>query len=402
MAPIPKSSPARRSWANVAARGDKGAVSSPTGGAPPAPPGLSLQEPSDIPPRVETEPVAAAVPLPEDFVQSLRQRPLPTAFAPGGPVLARFTTAILSCVEGLYRDRIKPTLGEVQARLRSSGWGFSEVQAILPICARDLETYELEPPKYGQPPLVLLRQPPQWFCGFVEAETTDAYSKDLWTEMRNIVRELDSKKPASRFLGGLNQLAASLHKKKLGPKLASLSLGELRSVMQLAAGPQHRLLAYDALHGGRLVSATSIGVDTPPSKPELPAAEATPPRDRKGATANAFENVTPPTRDPPASGARVPSWQRASAEAFQNEAKTKFQPPGLHSRTAKVVEQVPPSPLLLPDEAILANLKLQPLPEGLGQGGQDPETRRRCRALRSCVDSLYRDRIEPTDRKSVV
>ncbi|CAK0907303.1 unnamed protein product [Prorocentrum cordatum] len=77
-----------------------------------------------------------------EFSEVLRARALPK-----GLDLARLQGALLSCVEGLYRDRVRPDVGEVQRRLRGCGWQAREAGAAAAVAARDSSLYHVVPPQ---------------------------------------------------------------------------------------------------------------------------------------------------------------------------------------------------------------------------------------------------------------
>lgn len=162
--------------------------------------------------------------------------------------LQRLESALLSCVESLYRDRVMPTVAEVQSRLRSSGWHASEARAVLSLAVADRWRYKLTSPEGGDPPLILFRNQPQWFKGWVNTDASDVYSDAVWAELKCLVADPDLK-----LKGGIDRAAADLQQRASSPALRSLSLGELRHVLKLSMSPDRRILDFDAKHGGRLL-----------------------------------------------------------------------------------------------------------------------------------------------------
>lgn len=327
-----------------------------------APPGLSL------PPRhsealLQSE--AAAVD-PEDFVKVLGARSLPSALTSDQQLQESFDTAVLSCVESFYRDRITPTVCELQQRLREMEWSSCEVQAVLAWCARKPETYDVSPPGRDKPCLVLLRDPPEWFQGWVhDEESENTYSEDTWVDLRNILKDIMQESPHfNKFAGGVYQLASLVQKRKTGSHMSSLSLGEIRHMLRQGLGPHHCDFTYDASHGGRLTMPSMRGTCEENLTPT--------PLGHISSDVCDVSHVATPTRSVPKASKGTP-------------AKTS----GPNSKQCTPSHASPPVRPETVEERVLDMLKNRPLPDGLG-------TNKRLRALRSCVDSLYRDRIEPS------
>jgi len=223
------------------------------------PPGLVSQS---SPPGLSTSPQAfmAVSSTGILFADSLRQRQLPGLLAADDMRRERFSLAILSCVEGLYRDRIAPTLGEVQMRLRrdrAAGWLDCEVRAaVLPICAREAEKYVLSPPFDGEPPRVLLKSPPAWFEGWVDIEATDtdgSYCDEVEKALREVLLSSGNAESPLCLSGGVSGAALQLRGfPKLPLVLRRLSLGQIEHVLELALG-RGGLLKYDPFNGRRLL-----------------------------------------------------------------------------------------------------------------------------------------------------
>mmetsp|Transcript_63788 Transcript_63788/g.149532 ORF Transcript_63788/g.149532 Transcript_63788/m.149532 type:complete len:324 (+) Transcript_63788:66-1037(+) len=73
---------------------------------------------------------------------------------------------ILDCVTSLYRSETKPYLGEVQKLLRMAATtkkDKDEARYVAAVCALKPELFLLVPPDCGNPPCILLRDPPSGF-----------------------------------------------------------------------------------------------------------------------------------------------------------------------------------------------------------------------------------------------
>ncbi|CAE8652250.1 unnamed protein product, partial [Polarella glacialis] len=87
-------------------------------------------------------------------------------------------------VLSLYSDRLIPTVGELQQRLREQGVGFAQIRSSLASAARRPDLFRLVPPLCsGQPgesslPVVLLRSTPPWFKGFCLSRRVPSPSRE--------------------------------------------------------------------------------------------------------------------------------------------------------------------------------------------------------------------------------
>jgi len=105
-----------------------------------------------------------------DFLNVLRRRPMPVELQPEEQ-LAMFKNAISACILSLYKDRIRPTLGQLQRKLREKGLPEPAVSVSLPVCAHDApRLYQIQPPMRGEQPTVYLNKAPRWFQGFLDDE----------------------------------------------------------------------------------------------------------------------------------------------------------------------------------------------------------------------------------------
>jgi len=115
--------------------------------------------------------------------------------------------------------------------------------ALLTLCARAADTFLLLPPATGQAARVLLQAPPPGFQGWVDVDGEDGYPQQVWDAVAAALAD-----PGLELRGGVASAAAELQRRGV-----ALALGELRHLVALALGPSRGLLAFDALHGGRLL-----------------------------------------------------------------------------------------------------------------------------------------------------
>ncbi|CAK0877362.1 unnamed protein product, partial [Prorocentrum cordatum] len=164
-------------------------------------------------------PSAAAAPGAEprgDLPELLRGRPLPEGLL--GPARERLEGGLRSCVEGLYSDRVRPELPEVQRRLRGCGWSAREV---------------------------LLRAPPAWFAGWVDPDARGELPPGVAQALCDLAALSEG-----FFKGGRRELASAMQRRG-SECLQSRSLGELTHLAALALGSTGPL-RYAPQHGGRI------------------------------------------------------------------------------------------------------------------------------------------------------
>lgn len=206
----------------------------------------------------------------EAFAARLRERPLPASLENDSSRRTQLELAVLSCVEGLYRDRIPPTLAELRARLgTSAGVGGSttacavylpeELRAILILCARATSVFAVLPPDDGQPARVLLQCRPESFQGWVDPEAMPVHGEflpEVWPALYNILgakAEADSELPLGD--GDVYSLALALHRHTGLPQaLRKLSAGELHRAVRLAMSSEPEgILNFSPQDGRRVV-----------------------------------------------------------------------------------------------------------------------------------------------------
>lgn len=170
----------------------------------------------------------------QEFGEQIRKVPLPRSLAENAERLDRFKLAVLTCVESLYRDRLVPTVKEVNSRLRNSGWPGSEAKAALILCAAEPTRYVFLPPADGQQPQIHFRTPPAWFQGWVDVHGASSSWNDFAAALRShgFMKEL---RTAARCAGGVGQLLqGGVRQSDLPPCLRGLATTELQHVFELA------------------------------------------------------------------------------------------------------------------------------------------------------------------------
>jgi len=144
--------------------------------------------------------------------------------------------SLQTIVTSLYRDRIRPTVEEVQDRLCRCDWQVQESRYALKLCANQPDKYVIMSPEPSRPFQILLRCPPRWFKGWI-VEETDCYSDDVWDGLEHFLV-----KHNVSFEGGVRGAALDLRSRAI-PCLQGLALGELRHIIQVALG-KRGLLEY--------------------------------------------------------------------------------------------------------------------------------------------------------------
>lgn len=140
---------------------------------------------------------------------------LPETLAGNTQRLERYKLALLSAVESLYRDKKKPFLGELKRLLKpSKQWLNQELRAAATVCASDASRYFLVPPFAGEPPCILLRQPPpgfdEWYCGLPV--------KSQRSEDQEATRQLEASIGCARALT-MREVIDSFYKDCIEPSL---------------------------------------------------------------------------------------------------------------------------------------------------------------------------------------
>lgn len=177
-----------------------------------------------------------------------------------------FCIDLESCVLSCYHDRIEPFLGEVQHRMQERrDWSRREAKAAIAVAARRSDKYRLLPPRVAVQPLVLLRDEPSWFQGWVQGDGPDRYHGSVWEGVQEAFA--DARNSGGAALPGQVALAAKELRARNPQYLEKLCLGELRNIVNLALSDR-RLLVYEGctLRCVNEASSTSEDCDAVKSK----------------------------------------------------------------------------------------------------------------------------------------
>lgn len=144
---------------------------------------------------------------------------------------------LISTLESLYEDRIKPMANYVKGRLKERSTPELIVKSFVELYAQHPDLFIVQqPPPGGQADeaTIFFVQEPAWFKGWVDIDAPDdPYDEKTWEELAKF---LDGE---HTFAGGRYGMARELMQRNL-QFLAALSLGEVCHMVQLAI--QHRRL----------------------------------------------------------------------------------------------------------------------------------------------------------------
>eukprot|EP00451_Oxyrrhis_marina_P004058 CAMPEP_0204275862 /NCGR_PEP_ID=MMETSP0468-20130131/26866_1 /ASSEMBLY_ACC=CAM_ASM_000383 /TAXON_ID=2969 /ORGANISM="Oxyrrhis marina" /LENGTH=301 /DNA_ID=CAMNT_0051252317 /DNA_START=29 /DNA_END=931 /DNA_ORIENTATION=- len=151
---------------------------------------------------------------------------------------------IIRAVEGMYRDRIAPTIAALRPRYEALAClGLESDYDLIPVAQEaDLMVKKLADPVDRV--MILLRRTPKWFKGFVDPlSTADPYPQHMWNDLSKYLGRALDKEPLKTYeFGGRYGAAVALHKRRLR-FLQSYTLGEVVHIVQLAMGGR-QLLGY--------------------------------------------------------------------------------------------------------------------------------------------------------------
>eukprot|EP00929_Paragymnodinium_shiwhaense_P117470 TRINITY_DN8808_c0_g1_i1.p1 TRINITY_DN8808_c0_g1~~TRINITY_DN8808_c0_g1_i1.p1 ORF type:complete len:670 (+),score=127.00 TRINITY_DN8808_c0_g1_i1:57-2066(+) len=173
----------------------------------------------------------------KDFLTILEQRRLPAALTE--EIQEQGRTEILAVVLSFYADRIRPTLSRVQQRLRERQLDNMVVQALLPLCAREPDTYTIWPPVGGEQPVVYLVTEPSSFIGWVNPQVPDNFYDTVTWRALCVRLNKGVTYPADPF-----RAAEAMRKEKIDDAISKLSLGEVEHIIRLSIAPSRSLLSY--------------------------------------------------------------------------------------------------------------------------------------------------------------
>jgi len=148
--------------------------------------------------------------------------------------LEEVRTMLISTLESLYQDRIKPMANYIKGRLKERSIPDIIVKTFEDLFMQHPDLFQVENPRSGEETTIYFHTPPAWFKGWVDIDAADdPYDETMWGELANF---LDGE---HTFAGGRYGMARELMQRNL-PFLAPYSLGEVCHIVQLAI--QHRRL----------------------------------------------------------------------------------------------------------------------------------------------------------------
>jgi len=146
-------------------------------------------------------------------------------------------STLVSILESLYEDRIKPMANYVKGRLKERSTPESIVKTFVDLYAQHPDLFIVQQPTPGNgadEATIFFVKEPSWFKGWIDIDAPDdPYDEEIWKEFAKF---LDGE---HTFAGGRYGMARELMQRNL-PFLAPLSLGEVCHMVQLAI--QHRRL----------------------------------------------------------------------------------------------------------------------------------------------------------------
>jgi hypothetical protein len=145
-------------------------------------------------------------------------------------------TMLISALESLYEDRIKPLANYVKGRLKEKQCPELIVKSFVELYAQHSDLFIVEQPKQAgtDEATILFVKEPDWFKGWVDIDAPDdPYDEIMWEALAKF---LDGE---HTFAGGRYGMARELIQRNLD-FLAAHSLGEVCHIVQLAI--QHRRL----------------------------------------------------------------------------------------------------------------------------------------------------------------
>jgi len=141
---------------------------------------------------------------------------------------------LVSSLESLYEDRIKPMANYVKGRLKERSCPEPLVKSFVELYREHPDLFEVQRTSESDEATIFLRTEPEWFKGWVDIDSPDdPYREEMWQELAKF---LDGE---HTFAGGRYGMARELMQRKL-QFLDEYSLGEVCHIVQLAI--QHRRL----------------------------------------------------------------------------------------------------------------------------------------------------------------
>lgn len=124
----------------------------------------------------------------------LQGQPLPPGILQE-QMMPKLACALASSLLGLRREGVRPTVGRIQARLRERSVDEMVVQALLPLCARDLDSYVFVACPDGQICILLAGEPVENPHVFETMSCDEPYSPEFLEEFVNAMNQRFSKEP---------------------------------------------------------------------------------------------------------------------------------------------------------------------------------------------------------------
>jgi len=142
---------------------------------------------------------------------------------------------LVTTLESLYQDRIKPMANYVKGRLKERSCPEVLVKNFVDLYAEHSDLFIVQrPANVDEEVTIFCANEPPWFKGWVDIDSpSDPYDEIMWEELKKF---LDGE---HTFAGGRYGMARELMQRNL-PFLAEYSLGEVCHIVQLAI--QHRRL----------------------------------------------------------------------------------------------------------------------------------------------------------------
>eukprot|EP00434_Breviolum_minutum_P033887 symbB.v1.2.029981.t1/scaffold3334.1/size71796/3 len=139
---------------------------------------------------------------------------------------------LISTLESLYEDRIKPMANYIKGRLKERSVPDIIVKSFEDLYTQHPDLFEVQNPKSGEETTIYFHKPPTWFKGWIDIDSPDdPYDESMWKEL---AKYLDGERT---FAGGRYGMARELMQRNLA-LLGPYSLGEVCHIVQLAI--QHR------------------------------------------------------------------------------------------------------------------------------------------------------------------
>jgi len=160
---------------------------------------------------------------------------------------------LLSAIESLYTDRIKPMSNYVKGRLKEKSCPEDVIKNFVDLYAEHPDLFTVSSDE-----AFLLVNEPTWFKGWVDIDSSqDPYPEEMW---EGFAQFLDGE---HTFAGGRYGMARELIQRDL-PFLAGLSLGEVCHIVQLAI--QHRRLI---VYHRKMLKPIRVVLAQPAATPEV-------------------------------------------------------------------------------------------------------------------------------------